>query len=305
MKEQIDIVIPVYEASATIWKLLNRIETVADENHLNLHLILVDDGSTDDSWKIIRTFMSDSNINTTAIKLFKNYGQHPATMAGLKHSTGDFVVIMDCDLQDQPEAIPLLVNTLKDNGSDLVVIRSKEKRNLFVKISSKIFHILASAPTDITTFRIARRELIQSLLNYPEAHKLSGPVLLEISRKTDFVEFQRANRTDGSRYSFRARLGIGMKYVFSRTNSIVTFFFLLGTVVSILALIYMSTIFYQVIADQHPLPSGLNQIVILLSFLLSTCSFGFGFVMLLLKEVFGYVKGNPTYEISIVEHSKS
>ena len=168
-----------------------------------------------------------------------------------------------------------------------------------------MFHVFSSVPKDITTFRIVRKELIQSLLKYPEAYKLSGPILMEISRKTDYIEYQRSDRTNGSRYSFSARVGIGMNYILSRSNSIITLFFTLGSIVSILALIYMFTIFYQVLANKHPLPSGLNQIVILLSFVISICTFGFGFIMLLLKDIFGYVKGNPTYEISLVESTKS
>ena len=305
VKEQIDIVIPVFQAGATIRQLLERIESVVDRNELKVSIILVDDGSKDNSWEIIRNWLSTSRLNTTAVKLYKNYGQHPATMAGLKYSTGEFVVIMDCDLQDQPEAIPLLICAIKEHDSDLVIVRSKEKRNITTKLTSQIFHSLMSIPKDVTTFRIARKELIQSLLKYPEAYKLSGPILTEISRKTDYIEYQRAGKTIGTRYSFSARLGIGMKYILSRSTSIIILFFILGSIVSFLALIYMSTIFYQVLANEHPLPSGLNQIVILLSFITSICSFGFGFIMILLRDIFGYVKGNPTYEISLVESTKS
>jgi glycosyltransferase involved in cell wall biosynthesis len=305
VKEQIDIVIPVFQAGSIIRQLLERIEIVVDRNQLNVFIILVDDGSKDNSWEIISNWLSTTRSNATAIKLYKNYGQHPATMAGLKYSTGEFVVIMDCDLQDQPEAIPFLVSALKENDSDLVIVRSKYKRNIIIKLTSQVFHVFSSVPKDITTFRIVRRELIQSLLKYPEAHKISGPILTEISRKTDYIEYQRADSTNGTRYNFSARLGIAMKYILSRSTSIITLFFTLGSIVSFLALIYMSTIFYQVLANKHPLPSGLNQIVILLSFVISISSFGFGFVMLLLKDIFGYVKGNPTYEISLIESTKS
>lgn len=304
VSEHIDIVIPVYEATATIRELLERIESVVHEFQLNARVILVDDGSRDDSWAIIRNWMSTSNLKTTAIKLYKNYGQHPATMAGLKYATGDFVIIMDCDLQDQPEAIPLLVRELKARDCDLVVVRSHVRRSLLVNTTSRIFHSLTGAPKDVTTFRIARKELIASLLKMPEANKLSSPVLLEISRKTEFIEYQRENPRYGSRYTFSARFRIGMNFILSRSAPITTVFFILGIAVSCIATIYMVSILYQVFANAHPLPSGLNQIVVLLSFLIIVCAFGFGFTMLLLKEILGYVKGNPSYEISLVEHSK-
>ncbi len=303
MNDQIDIVIPVYESSSTIQILLERIEKVVLEANLKASIILVEDGSKDNSWELIRKWMLESSLKSTAIRLYKNYGQHPATMVGLKYTSGDFVVIMDCDLQDQPEAIPFLLSKIKENDSDLVVVRSKEKRSLIVNITSRIFHTFNSAPSNITTFRMARKSLIELLLKFPEAYKLSGPVLLEISRKTDFMDYQRSERVNGSRYTFSARLGIGMKFIVSRSTSIVTTFFMVALGVALLSLIYMSTIFYQVIANQHPLPSGLNQIVILLSFIVSFSSFGFGFILLLLREILGYVKGNPNYEISVIERS--
>ena len=303
MNDQIDIVIPVYESSSTIQILLERIQKVVHESNLKASIILVDDGSKDNSWELIRKWMLESSLKSTAIRLYKNYGQHPATMVGLKYTSGDFVVIMDCDLQDQPEAIPFLLSKIKENDSDLVVVRSKERRSLIVNVTSRIFHTFNSAPANITTFRMARKSLIDLLLKFPEAYKLSGPVLLEISRKTDFIDYQRSERVNGSRYTFSARLGIGMKFIVSRSTSIVTTFFMVALGVALLSLIYMSTIFYQVIANQHPLPSGLNQIVILLSFVISLSSFGFGFIMLLLREILGYVKGNPNYEISIIERS--
>jgi glycosyltransferase involved in cell wall biosynthesis len=301
MSQSIDIVIPVYQAENTIEELLNRIARVVNEFSLNLTVIVIDDGSSDDSWILILDWMKANPLRVNAIKLYKNYGQHPATMAGIHQSTGDLVVIMDCDLQDQPEAIPMMLEEIETSNSDLVVVRSRGRRNLLGKTSSFLFHKWSGSPTDVTTFRIVRRNLIDALLKYPEASRLSGPLLHEISSKTTYVNFQRSPRIEASRYTFGSRVRLAIDFILSRSSSIAVTFFILGSLVSLLSTIYMGIILYEVVAHRQPLPSGLNQIVVLVSFAISICSFGFGFLMLLMRDLLRYVKADPPYLVSKIE----
>ena len=249
MMESIDIVIPFYESAHTIDELLSRMQDTIDSNSLNATLILIDDGSTDNSWERMTHWLQNSKLNITAIKLYRNYGQHPATVAGLQNSTSELIVIMDCDLQDRPEDIPNLINRIRETASDLVVTRSVNNRNIISRFPSYVFHLWTKSPKNVTTFRVARRSLVDSLLRYPEASKLSGPLMIEISAKTVYMEIDRQPRLNGSRYSLLSRFNIAISYFLSRTSSVATVFFVTGIIVSIFSLAYMSFIFFQSI--QH------------------------------------------------------
>lgn len=299
----VDIVIPVFEAASCIKELLERLEKTIKLSSLNATIILVEDGSKDESWEIIESYMQSTDVKIIAVKMESNYGQHPATIAGLQLATGDFVVIMDCDLQDSPETIPKLLNKIIQTKSHLVVVRSTHKRKLLASITAKMFNFWAGTPKNVTTFRIASRKLIDSLLRYPEALKLTGPMMLEISPKTEYLDVTRASSSYGSRYTFLTRVKISINFVLTRSQSISTLFFIIGVIVSFTSIIYMLSIFYEVIFSNNRLPLGLNQVVILISFLISICSFGFGFVMLLLRDAIHYIKGNPSYMISQIKRN--
>jgi glycosyltransferase involved in cell wall biosynthesis len=301
MTHTLDIVIPVYEAAACIRELLERLEITIKTFSLNAIIILVEDGSHDESWEIIEEYMNQSETKIVAVKMEGNYGQHPATIAGLQISTSDFVVIMDCDLQDSPEIIPNLLEKILQTKSHLVVVKSSHKRKKINSFTSKVFNIWSGSPKNVTTFRIASRKLIDTLLKYPEALKLSGPLMLEISPRTEYLEAMRDPSKYGSRYTFLTRIKMSVNFVLTRTHAIGTSFFVIGIFVSLISFLYMTSIFYEVIFNSNPLPSGLNQIVILISFLISICSFGFGFIMLLLRDAIHYIKANPTHMVSKIE----
>ena len=297
----VDIVIPVFEAASCIKELLERLEKTIKLSSLNATIILVEDGSKDKSWEIIESYMQKTDVKIVAVKMESNYGQHPATIAGLQISTSDYVVIMDCDLQDSPEIIPNLLEKILQTKSYLVVVKSSHKRKKFHSFTSKVFNVWSGSPKNVTTFRIASRKLVDTLLRYPEALKLSGPLMLEISPRTEYLEATRDPSNYGSRYTFITRIKMSVNFVLTRTHAIATSFFVIGIFVSLISLLYMMSIFYEVIFNNNPLPSGLNQIVISLSFLISICSFGFGFIMLLLRDAIYYIKANPTHIIAKIE----
>ena len=115
----ISIVSPIYnEASATISTLVDTLVHALAEITDDYEIILVDDGSRNDAWELICA-MSTENSSVKGIRLARNFGQHSAIAAGLDHTSGDWVVVMDSDLQDRPEVIPELYRTA-ENGHDVV-----------------------------------------------------------------------------------------------------------------------------------------------------------------------------------------
>ena len=115
----ISVVIPLYNEAESLPELYAWIERVMQEHHFSFEVIFVNDGSTDDSWKIISS-LSENNSHVKGIKFRRNYGKSPALYCGFKVAEGNVVITMDADLQDSPDEIPELYRMIMEDGYDLV-----------------------------------------------------------------------------------------------------------------------------------------------------------------------------------------
>ena len=116
----LSIIVPVYNSADTVAKLLERLTKTIESITKNYEIILVDDGSRDDSWSVIQSLKEQYSSRLVAVQLMRNYGQHNALMCGLRLAGGAFVITMDDDLQNPPEEIPKLLAHIKLHGLDLV-----------------------------------------------------------------------------------------------------------------------------------------------------------------------------------------
>ena len=119
MSPDISIVIPLYNEEESLPELLAWIERVCTENKYSYEVVMIDDGSRDNSWDIVKQ-LSDKNPNIKGIKFQRNYGKSPALYEGFKAAAGNVVITMDADLQDSPEEIPGLYKMVTEEGYDLV-----------------------------------------------------------------------------------------------------------------------------------------------------------------------------------------
>src|SRR6185312_3974873 len=135
----LSIVSPVYKAEKIVDELVRRTTESVKEITEDYEIILVEDGGGDGSWQKIESYSKTDN-HVKGIKLSRNFGQHNAITAGLDHCQGDWIVVMDCDLQDQPEEIPNLYReALK--GFDIVYAKRKQRHDSYLKkIGSRIFY---------------------------------------------------------------------------------------------------------------------------------------------------------------------
>jgi len=136
----ISIVSPVYGTPELVHQLCDRLHESIRCITENYEVVLVFDCSRDDGWlHICRECEKDNRVK--GIKLSRNFGQHYAIMAGLEYVKGEWVVVMDCDLQDRPEEIPVLFDKVNE-GFDMVLAQRRDRRELFLKrLSSKLFYM--------------------------------------------------------------------------------------------------------------------------------------------------------------------
>ncbi len=140
----VSIVIPLLNEQDSLEELFQRIKSVCLDNGFEFEVIFIDDGSSDDSWKIIE-FLSEVNPEIKGIRFRKNYGKSPALMAAFSQVQGDVVITMDADLQDFPEEIPELYRELKSKKADIISgwKQNRQDPKLTKNLPSKVFNSVA------------------------------------------------------------------------------------------------------------------------------------------------------------------
>ena len=173
----LSIVIPVYNEEESLELLYNSIINNLQNTNLNFEIIFIDDGSSDNSWDVIKT-ISEKKTNLSSIKFKKNYGKSDALDAGFKASNGTYVLTMDADLQDDPNEIYPLFKMINQDNYDLVS-GWKKKRNdpLSKTIPSKFFNLITRIFSGIKLndfncgIKIYKKELVNSINLYGEMHR--------------------------------------------------------------------------------------------------------------------------------------
>lgn len=127
----VGVVVPVFQAEATLEELHRQLTGVLDTSGADWRIVYVDDGSRDRSWALIESCCGDARV--TGLRLARNFGEHVAVTAGLDQLDVDHAVIIACDLQDDPAAIPTLLETQQSTGADLVLVRRLRRRDPLLK----------------------------------------------------------------------------------------------------------------------------------------------------------------------------
>lgn len=220
----LSIVIPVYNSEAIVGDTIDRTVQLCRDAGLDYEVILVNDGSSDDSWEVL-VERAEGNPRIVAVDLLKNSGQHTAVFAGLKLTCGEYVVTMDDDLQNPPaEIIPLLAKARE--GYDLVMGRFHQKRHsLFRRLGSKlvgwmnrrIFH----KPKDLvlTSFRCIRHDVVERMVEYRTAFPYIPGLALMFSRSRANVLVEHHSRPVGSSgYSLSRILAVVFRVLFNYSS---------------------------------------------------------------------------------------
>ena len=176
----VSVIVPLFNEDESLRELYEWIERVMHDNHLSYEVIFVDDGSTDDSWKVINE-LSSEHPEVRGIKFRRNYGKSPALYCGFERAEGDVVITMDADLQDSPDEIPELRRMIVEDGYDLVsgwkMNRSKGDP-LSKTIPTKLFNATARKVSGIHNLhdfncglKAYRRDVVKNIEVYGEMHR--------------------------------------------------------------------------------------------------------------------------------------
>lgn len=219
----LSVVIPIYNDEEVIGELLRRLTAVVEDIVSEYEIILVDDGSRDHSWEIMQQERAQRDHLRIA-RLSRNFGQQNAIAAGLSLTTKDLIVLMDSDLQDRPEDIPVLIDALlADKEATMAIAQWEERKDSRMKIAvSRLFQTVSNKITDIHTmprlgiFRVMKKSVVDELRNFPERTATAVSLLYFIGHKYVAVPLKRDARFAGkSGYNLSKMLSLTFARIFS------------------------------------------------------------------------------------------
>ena len=199
---EISVVSPVYRAEKLVEPLVARLRKVLDSLGRSYEIILVEDGSTDTSWEAVARECSTQS-HVIGLRLSRNFGQHYAISAGLNRSRGRWVVVMDCDLQDQPEEIPSLLSRALEGYDIVLARRSVRQDGLLKKASSRIFYFVLSYLTGakldatVANFGIYSRNVIAAINMMPESIRYFPTMVRWVGFRSTAIDVVHAARPEG------------------------------------------------------------------------------------------------------------
>jgi dolichol-phosphate mannosyltransferase len=298
----ISVLVPVYNNEQTLEPLCARIASALGGREYEV--LLVNDGSRDGSWTQIEK-LAALDPHVKAIGLSRNFGQHPAIAAALDHATGDVLVLMDADLEDQPEHIPALLAALDANRCD-IVYTVKEGGDSSNDITSRIYHYVFSrmvgvdVPRRLGTFRAFTRKVQQALRAFPERHVLYGPLMFYVGFRYATMPATRGARSGGSSYSFAKRLRLAVNSLVTYSDLPPRLFMAIGLGMVALTFLYSLLVIAQYVVIGQRLPRGLTMVVLLLLGLTGMLMLAIGTIGVYVFRIFQEVLARPRY---LVDHT--
>lgn len=301
-KPIISVVSPVYKAEKIVPELVRRIAENVKCITEDFEIVLVCDGSPDDSWRAIKDECA-KNDKVKGINLSRNFGQHYAITAGMNHVRGEWVVLMDCDLQDRPEEISKLYNKALE-GYDIVYARRMNREDgFFKKMSStlfyKIFNWLSGIGSDkaVANFGIYKHSVIAEYNKMPERAR-SFPTLVKfLGFKETSVDVEHSERMEGkSSYNLHKLLKYSFDVIVSNSNKPLRFAVTIGMVMSSVSFILAV---YNVIAKWIGIIDlqGYTTTIFSIWFVGGLLLFVMGIIGLYIGKIFDQVKGRPLFVI--------
>lgn len=298
---ELSVVVPVYRCEGCLRELHARLTSSVAGVDGGVEFIFVEDRSDDSSWDVLRE-LGSSDARVKAYRLSRNFGQHAAITAGLAQSSGRYVVVMDCDLQDPPEEIPRIYAKARE-GYDIVFARRTRKpqslpRRLFGRAYFRLLRAFTGSTLDGSygSFSVISRKVVDAFLRLRDRDRHYLFILHWLGFETTSVEYVPAERFAGkSSYSARALIAHALDGVFFQTTVLLRWIVYLGFFFG--ALGGAGALYVLVLRLTHSAYPGWASIVVLLLVIGGFIIISTGVTGLYIGRVFDEVRRRPLYVI--------
>jgi dolichol-phosphate mannosyltransferase len=301
----ISIVTPVYGCCSCLHQLYTRLRTSLEQISPDFEIVMVNDASPDKSWAVIED-LCRQDPRVKGVNLSRNFGQHHAITAGLDFARGDWVVVMDCDLQDQPEEIPKLYRAAMA-GYDVVFGRRFSRQDSFLKrLSSRMFNAFLSLLTDqkldpsIANFGIYRRRVIQGFRQIRDTNRSFPMFIRWLGFNRTTVDVQHAERLEGrSSYTLGKLIAFAVSNVIAYSNKPLILSIYFGLITSGISLLAAAYLVFRYVTRGVGV-EGWTSLMVALFFIAGLLFANLGVLGLYIGNTFDQAKRRPLYVVQKV-----
>ena len=303
IKEKISIVVPCYNEEESLPIFYKEIDKVSKEmKNVEFEFIFVNDGSKDKTLSILRD-MSKKDKRVRYISFSRNFGKEAGMYAGLSNVTGDYAAIMDADMQDPPEMVKMMYETIQEEGYDCVALCSPSHegysfiRKFFTNCWYKLIGAISSTPQvpGARDFRLMKRKMVDAIVDMGEYNRYSKGIFSFVGFDTKWIDYKAPDRVAGeTKWNFWKLFKYALEGIlaFSTTPLVMSAF--IGIVFCIIAFIAIIFIIIKTLAWGDPV-SGWPSLACLIIFMGGLQLFFFGIMGMYLSKTYLEVKKRPIY----------
>jgi dolichol-phosphate mannosyltransferase len=299
----LSVVIPVYKAEDSLTELYRRLVASLETITRDFEIVLVEDCGGDRSWEMIAE-LARADARVKGIQFSRNFGQHYGITAGLDHCDGDWVVVMDCDLQDRPEEIPRLYAKAQEGYDVVLAARGRRNDPALKRFGSWVFYRIFSwlADTeydgDAGNYRIVSRKVVESCRRMREQLRFFGGLVNWLGFPTASIPVQHDPRLEGrSTYTLAKLWRLAADTIIAYSDKPLRLAVRFGFAMSFLAFLYGLTILYRGLVHDIPV-TGWASLIVSLYFIGGVIIAILGIIGIYLGKTFDEVKRRPLYIVS-------
>jgi glycosyltransferase involved in cell wall biosynthesis len=298
----ISIVVPAYNESECIPALVEKVKEIMEGTGYSYELILVDDGSKDNSFEVIRQ-QHEKYPFVKGIKLSRNMGHQAALDCGLKHASGDAVISMDADLQHPPDVLPKMIKSWEE-GNEIVYTQKLENHEstLLYKIWARFFYSMFNKYSQIkltpngSDFRLMGRKSLNAVLSMPEYHKFYRGLVPFVGFTSTTIAFDVNKRFAGKRkYNFKQSLRLASDGLFSFSDFALKIPFIIGAIAFMIILTYLFYSLIRLVFFGDILVQGWTSVIAILILSISIQLIFMGILGIYIGKIYFEVKRRPTF----------
>ena len=302
--EKISIIVPCYNEEEALPLFYKEVNKVSETMHEDFEFIFVNDGSSDKTLEVIKN-LAKLDERCKYINFSRNFGKEAAMYAGLELSTGDYVTLMDADLQDPPSLLPKMLKLIKEEGYDSVgtrrVTRKGEPpiRSFFARMFYKIINKMSKVEMvdGARDYRLMTRQMTDAIINLKEYNRYSKGLFSFVGFNTKWLEYENVQRVAGeTKWSFWKLFLYAIDGIVAFTTAPLTIAAIMGLIFCLIAFIMIIVIIIKTLAFGDP-TSGWPSLACIIFLVSGVQLFALGIIGQYLSKTYLETKKRPIYII--------
>lgn len=300
--EKCTIIVPCYNEEEAIPLFYEATSEALKDMPLEIEYLFINDGSKDKTLEVLRE-LSEKDASVHYVSFSRNFGKEAAMYAGLKESTGDYVAIMDADLQDPPELIPGMYESIINEGYDCVATRRVDRkgeppiRSAFANMFYFIMHIIAKVDMvpGARDFRLMKRTMVDAIVEMSEYNRFSKGIFGWVGFNTKWIPYENRKRVAGkTKWSFFKLFQYSIEGIVAFSTAPLVWSSLIGMFFCLLAFAALIFLFIRALVFGDPV-DGWPSLACMITFFAGIQLFSVGIIGMYMSKTYLEVKGRPIY----------